>query len=469
MANISFGGLGNGVDFGQVVDLLVQVQRQPIDRLTQRKLSAQSKLTDFGLLGGRLNSLQSAASSLRTKLSFDKSQISVTSGSTKTPLVATVSSGAAQGSYTVRVNQLASANQIASQSGTAVSSIDTDIVSGGAGTFSFQVGSGAVQTVNLEASATLEDLKDAINDLGAGVSASLLNTGTEVAPQYRLVLSSNDTGQDHAITITSDNTDLNTVGSGVDIFQAALDSEVELGVTDVGAGTQAVTINRSSNTLTDVIPGVNLNLQAADTANPVNITVSQDNEAVKDAISNFVTAYNDVVSFINERTNYNVETKERGLFVGETLPRSVLSRLREAVFSEISGLTTFTTASQIGFETQPADGTIKLNTATLDTALNQNYSAVRDLFIANPTTGTNGLAELLIDAVDDLNDVEYGALHLRQQGLTNTVADFTAQIDRKETQMVRFEELLRIKFANLDGLLASLQAQQDQLQSRLGQ
>lgn len=469
MPNISFGGLGNGVDFGQVVELLVQVQRQPIDRLTQRKLDAQSKLTDFGLLGGRLTSLQSAASSLRTKLSFDKSQISVTSGSTKSPLTATVSTGASQGSYTVRVNQLASAHQITSKSSTAVSSIDTDIVSGGSGTFSFQVGSGSVQTVNLDATATLEELKNAINDLGAGASASLLNTGTEASPQYRLVLSSNDTGQDHAITITSDNTDLDTVGSGVDTFQAALDSEVELGVTDVGAGTQAITINRSSNTLTDVIPGVTLNLQAADTVNPVNITVSRDNEAVKEAISNFVSAYNDVVSFIKERTNYDVQTKERGIFVGETLPRSVQSRLREAVFSEISGLTTFTTASQVGFETQTTDGTIKLNTATLDRALSENYSSVRELFIANPTTGTNGIAELLIDAVDNLNDIESGALHLRQQGLTSTVADFTAQIDRKETQLVRFEELLRIKFANLDGLLASLQSQQDQLQSRLGQ
>ena len=101
--------------------------------------------------------------------------------------------------------------------------------------------------------------------------------------------------------------------------------------------------------------------------------------------------------------------------------------------------------------------------------MSQNYSAVRELFIANPTTGTNGIAELLIDAVDNLNDIESGALHLRQQGLTDTIADFTAQIDQKETRLVRFEELLRIKFANLDGLLASLQSQQDQLQSRLGQ
>ncbi|MCA9464496.1 MAG: flagellar filament capping protein FliD [Nitrospira sp.] len=469
MPSISFGGLGNGIDFGQVVDLLVQVQRQPIDRLTQRKLTEQSKLTDIGLLGARLSSLQASASSLRTKLSFDKTQVNVTSGSTKTLLSATASSGAAQGTYTVRVNQLASSHQITSKSGTAVSSIDTDIVSGASGTFSFQVGSGSVQTVNLSATSTLEDLKDAINDLGAGVGASLLNTGTEVSPQYRLVLSSNNTGADYAISITADDTDLNTVGSGVDTFQAALDSEVELGVTDVGAGTQAITINRSTNTLTDVIAGVTLNLEGEDTLNPVSITVSQDNEAVKESISSFVKSYNDVISFINERTNYDPQTKERGIFVGESLPRSVVSSLRGAIFSEISGLTTLTSASQIGFETQTTDGTIKLNEATLDQALSENYSAVRDLFIANTTTGTNGIAELLIDAVDNLNDVETGAFTLRQEGLNSAIANFSSQIDRKETQLVKFEELLRIKFANLDGLLASLQSQQDTLNARLGQ
>ncbi|MCA9474342.1 MAG: flagellar filament capping protein FliD, partial [Nitrospira sp.] len=101
--------------------------------------------------------------------------------------------------------------------------------------------------------------------------------------------------------------------------------------------------------------------------------------------------------------------------------------------------------------------------------LSENYSAVRDLFIANTTTGTNGIAELLIDAVDNLNDVETGAFTLRQEGLNSAIANFSSQIDRKETQLVKFEELLRIKFANLDGLLASLQSQQDTLNARLGQ
>ncbi|MDH5773692.1 MAG: hypothetical protein OEZ57_02090, partial [Nitrospirota bacterium] len=131
MALISFGGLGNGVDFGPIVDLLVQAERIPIDRINQRKLDLQTKQTDFGLLGGKLLGLQSAANSLRTRLSFDKNQVSVTSASSQDLLTASVSSTAASGTHKVTVNQLASAHQVVSKASTAVSTTDADIVSGG--------------------------------------------------------------------------------------------------------------------------------------------------------------------------------------------------------------------------------------------------------------------------------------------------------------------------------------------------
>lgn len=463
--NISFGGLGNGVDFGPIVDALVQAERIPIDGLTQKKLQAQKKQTDIGLLGAQLLSLQGLASSLRTRVSFNKNQVSVASPSAQTPLSASVSSSAAPGTYQVTVNQLASAHQIISKAATAVSSTDTDIVSGESGIFQFQVGTGSVHTVNLEAGGTLDDLRAAINDLGAGVSASILNTGSEASPQFRLVLSANETGLDQAITIVADDTILDMVTTGVDTFQAAQDSEVVLGVTDAEAGTTAITINRSSNTLTDVVAGLTLDLQAVDADNPVTISVTQDTGAVKEAISDFVKGYNEIVTFINERTFYNTETKERGIFVGETLARTALDRVRESVFSQISGLTTYTGVSQIGFETQTTDGTIKLNETTLDSALSTNFSAVRDVFIKNATTGTNGIAELVVNAIDGLDDIDTGSLTRRQNALTKQVNEFTAQITLKEEALARFEEQQRLKFANLDGLLARLQGQLSLLQN----
>ena len=455
---ISFGGLGNGIDFGPIVDFLVQAKRIPIDRINEQKLNDQEKLTNFGSLGTKLLGLQNAANSLRTRLSFDKNEVSVSSASSQTLLTASASSTAASGIYRVTVNELASAHQIVSKASTAVSTTDTDIVSGATGTFSFQVGTGSVQTVNLDATGTLEDLRDGINNLGAGVSASILNTGTETTPAYRLVLGSNDTGVSNSITISADDTNLDTVTTGVDTFQAAQDSQIVL-----GEGVGAVTIERASNTLADVISGVTLNLQAEDLGNPVTISVTRDNTAVKEGVSNFVSSYNEVVEFINEQTAFDLETGERGILVGDSLARTVLDRIRQSALSEISGLTTYTSASQIGFETQPADGTIKLNEATLDAALSENYSAVRDLFIQNSTTGTEGIGELVVNAVDALDDVESGVLSIRQNSLTKQIDNFVQQISVKEAALSLYEEQQRIKFANLDGLLATLQGQLDAL------
>lgn len=461
---VSFGGLGNGIDFGPIIDFLVQTERIPLDRLTNQKLKTQEKLTDYGTLGTKLLSLQSAASSLRSRVNFDKTKVDVSTASTKTLLTATSSSTASAGTYTITVNRLAAAHQIASKSTTAVASTSTDIVSGSSATFTFKVGSGSNQTISLASDATLEDLKNAINDLGAGVAASTLNAGTESSPQYRLVLTSTTTGASNAITIVTDETTLDMVTTGTDTFQAAQDAQIVL-----GTGSEQVTLDRSTNTITDVITGVTLNLQGVDSSNPVTVTVSQDVSAVKEGIQSLIEQYNDVVTFINERRQFDPDAAEdeNGIFVGETLPRTVIDRLRRALSDPVSGLTTLTGGGQIGFETQTTDGTIVLDDADLDKQLNENYSAVRDLFIENPTTGTKGIAERLFDAVDELDDTETGLLTIRQDTLTDEVDDLGDQIATMEADLARFEEQQRIKFARLDGLLKQLDAQLNILSSRL--
>jgi len=226
-----------------------------------------------------------------------------------------------------------------------------------------------------------------------------------------------------------------------------------------------VTLQRSSNTLSDIIAGVTVNLQGVDAANPVTIAVSQDTEAVKEGISSLVESYNDVVKFIDERTFFNEETQERGIFVGESIARNVLDKIRGAISGQVSGLSTITSAGQIGFQTQTADGTLVLDTDDLDARLADSFDEVRELFIDNPTNGTSGIADRILDAVDALDDIEFGALALRQNSLTSEIDDFDDQINVLETRITQFEEQQRIKFANLDGLLASLQSQLDNLNS----
>lgn len=453
MATISFGGLGNGLDFGQVVDQLVKVARLPVDRLADKKASLNSKSTDYATLSTKLVMLQSAADKLRLSTSFDRTGTSV---SDSTALSAAGSSTATAGTYSIRITQLAQSHQLTNKAAKAVAATSTDIVGGTSGTFTFRVGNGADQTVTLGSTATLEDLRTAVNDLGAGVTASIINTGSDTTPAYRLVLTAVSTGAANGVTIVSDDTDLdldNSSGTGgVDTLQAAQDATVVVG----DPNQNPVTLTRSSNVVSDAIPGVTLTLLKTTGSSTVQVGVSRDVAAVKANITALATAYNDVVKFINERNTYDTATKKGGIFFNEPTVRGVLTQLRTALSSSVAGLSSVSTAGEIGFKTE-RDGTVTIDDAKLDSALASSYSAVKSLFI-NQTSST-GIAQLVNNAVDVLDDAVSGALTLRKNGLTKQITDLTAEIARKEDAVAQYEDRLRRQYAALDGLLGRLQSQ----------
>lgn len=459
MATVSFGGLGNGLDFGQVVDQLVKVARLPVDRLTAKQAALNSKSTDYATLSTKLIALQSAADVLRLPSLFDRTSVSV---SDSTVLSATGSSTATAGTYTVRVSQLAQAHQITNKAAKAVSSTTTDIVSGTSGTFSFTFGGGSTQTVILGDTATLEDLQSAINDLGAGVTASIVNTGSDTTPAYRLVLTATSTGDANDIAIVADDTALDFLNAsgtgGIDTLQAAQDSIIVVG----NPSLNPITIQRSSNTVTDAIAGVTLTLTDTTGSSTVSVNVTQDVAAVKSNIKALVAAYNEVVKFINERNTYDLATKKGGIFFNEPTVRTVLSQIGTALSASVSGLSTFTSAGQIGFKTE-RDGTITVEDAKLDAAFATNYAAVKNLFTRQ--AATTGIAQLLVDAIDTLDDAAAGPLTLRKSGLTKQISDLTDEIARKEDLISQYETRLRRQYAALDGLLGRLQSQVGFLQA----
>ena len=292
MATISFGGLGNGLDFGQVVDQLVKVAHLPVDRLTAQKGDLSSKSTDYATLSTKLIALQGAADKLRLSTSFDRTTTSV---SDTTAMTAIGSSTATSGTYSVRVTQLAQAHQITNKAATSVATTTTDIVGGASGTFTFRVGSGTDQTITLSDTATLEDLKSAINDLGAGATASIINTGSDTTPAYRLVLSSTSTGASNGITIVADNTTLDFTNSGgtggVDTLQAAQDAVAIVAdrgrfmqdAAPVGAGAMAAVLGLDLPALQQVCANASLpegSVQCANLNAPGQVVISGEAGAV---------------------------------------------------------------------------------------------------------------------------------------------------------------------------------------------
>ncbi|MCW5799702.1 MAG: Flagellar hook-associated protein fliD [Nitrospira sp.] len=460
---ISFGGLGNGVDFGQVVSELAKVQRLPIDALNAKKTNLQTKLTDYGTLGDKLLALQSAANAIRLPTSFDRTTTTV---SDDTKLTAQAGAGAAAGSYTVQVTQLAKAHQITNSTAKAVAATTTPIVSGGSGTFTFKVGTGANQTVTLNDGATLDDLRSAINDLGAGVTASVINTGTTASPAYRLTLTATATGAANAVTVVTDTTSLdftNTSGTGgSSTLQAGQNAIVVIGEPDQ----TTISIERESNVISDAIPDVTLTLKSktvtTPTPEPVTVNISTDPDSVKTNIKALATAYNDIVKFVNERTTYDISTKTGGIFFNESTAKGVLSQLRTALSGEVGGLSTYKSLGEVGFKTE-RDGTVTVDDAKLDSALASNYSATKALFVTQTTS--SGIADRVVKAVDFLDAIDTGAFTVRKTAITSQISKLTDEIGRKEDIASQYEERLRLQFASLDALLQKLNSQTSALQA----
>jgi len=226
---------------------------------------------------------------------------------------------------------------------------------------------------------TLEGIKTAINNSDAGVTASIINDGSS----YRLSITGTSTGADNKITI-QDNITKGGIGGQIALFswsesQSASDASIEL---------DGISISKSSNVVTDVIDGVTLNLQSAGSGL---ITFASDTSKVKQNISNFVNAYNDVLSFIKDQFTYDSNKKTTGgpLFGNNTL-MSIQQKLRGIVSNAVPGLSgSYTYLSQIGIRTGE-DGKLSVNDSELSDALRDNYSQVTKLFTEfGSSTDTN--------------------------------------------------------------------------------
>ena len=201
----------------------------------------------------------------------------------------------------------------------------------GGGTFQFTVGSGAVQSVAVDGTTTLQGLADAINALGAGVTASAVNLGTAVTPDYRLQIVSQNTGAASTIAVVQDGTTL-----GVQATQAGLDAQFTV-------GGFAGTFSRETNTFSDVLPGVTFGLKKLGTAT---VTVNDDPDKIVEQVESLVTAFNELVGFvageskieqlkdklIRFRVDWNIYGRQRLMIHAPTVDAIIINRTVEDRF-----------------------------------------------------------------------------------------------------------------------------------------
>ncbi len=439
MAITTSTGLISQIDYQALIEQLVQLKRIPVDELIATKDRLKDIDTAYSTLESRLKDLRSAADELRTSTGFKVFTTDVTDSSI---LSATASSSATEGVYSIVVSSVAKAHKLIASG---VSDSDTTAIASTTGSFSFTVGSSTTYSVSVDTSTTLENLRDAINNLNAGVTATIVNEGSGTNP-YRLILTSDSTGTANSITITQNDTDLTFTD-----LQAAQDASLTV---------DGLSITRSSNTITDVIDGVTIELKSADSTKTVDLTVSRDIGEIEKKITSFIDKYNAVVSHIRSNNRYDTDTGVAGAFFGDPIARSVMEDLRRTMTSAISGLPdTMNRLIHIGVTTSSDNGTMSIDSAELSDALNNNFDDVVNLFVDG--TSTDGFASLVYSLTDDMLDYVDGRITNKIENLNDNISDLEEEIARKENEILLYQEQLRVQFASLERLLAGLRAQGD--------
>ena len=217
---------------------------------------------------------------------------------------------------------------------------------------------------------TPQGLVNAINTAGLDVTARLVNAGSSTSPSYKVVLSG-ATGADESFSLSTSPSSVLT----------AL-SFTETAATDAVLTVDGVTYTRSSNTVTDVVDGLTMNLLAASTS--ATISLARDTTQVVSKIEALVAAYNEANSLFTEVTNPKSELDIYGAtLVGDTTVRMVRTQLREALLGESSTPGTNVSAAwQMGLSVDKA-GVMTLDTSKLATALADNFDDVVTTFTAN--------------------------------------------------------------------------------------
>lgn len=445
MSIVSGVGLTSGIDYNQLITKLIAIQRRPIDLLKSNKSEYNDKISAYNTFSSKLSTLQDTVEKLKTSSDF---YVKTASVSDETIIGATVSSSASQGLYTIEPHSVAGKIQLASvdrRTGTtSVASLTDSINSSGSAKVFEYTYAGTTRSLSIEDGATLENLRDAINNDSSnpGVTASIVNVGTS---DYRLLLTGDDTGSTKTISITA-NTTLSGYTDSDFTSSTASDAKFRVGGVD---------ITKSSNTVGDVIPGVTFSLKAESTSS-VTITVNYDPDTIKDNIGDFVDAYNDIISYVSSNSQYDSTTHTGGAFTGESTPRRIVERLKSIISSRVTGLPeNLRTLAQIGIATDYKTGQLTLDSSTLEQKLSTNIDDVANLF----TDSTNGIATELYDYIDEVTDTTDGSITYRTKGLQSLVDNMSDDIDKLENRLTNTEEDLRTQFAALESLLTGMSSQ----------
>jgi flagellar hook-associated protein 2 len=451
MATITAAGSGSGLNIESIVTQLIAVQRAPVEnRLNSQQALAQATLTGFGTLNSALADFQKTIEGLQKLADF---QGRLVSSSDNLLFIATGTNEAAVSTTSIEVIQLAKAHKLISADFTSAS---TPV---GTGTLTLSANSKTFQLNITDTDQSLEKIRDRINndENNFGITASILTvddgSGGTVS---KLVLTADGTGEGNAISISVDDDDGGDKDStGLSqLFFISGDAENQLTEKDSAQDAQILidgfTASSSTNLFANAIQGITITAVKEDVGNPGTLSVTLDKFGSEAKIRSFVNKYNNLISNLNQLTDFDADTNTAGLLTGDATARGIETQVRRIINATVTGGGAFKSLAELGLRTE-RDGTLTIDSTVLDKALADNFEDVGKVF-----TDETGISKKLDELIDTFIDNSTGLIKTRTDGLDKTLDDIAVRRAALERRLDSVEQRLRSQFIAMDLLVAQL-------------
>jgi flagellar hook-associated protein 2 len=447
----SVAGLSSGLDTTSLINSLMAVEALPQTALKNKASDTQTLVTALQGLNSQIASLATLSAAAAAPAALDLYAAS----SNSTSVTATATSGASAGQLDIVVGAVA-------QSQAGVTAAMTTF----SGTALTLVGSDGTKTDITANSSSLDDVVTAINAAGKGISATKVASGTDAngAAQYRIQVTGTSTGAAGAFSLYQGTSSQVSGGTATDLLTApgaAVTRTAQDASVTLWAGTAASqTITSSTNTFSNLLPGVSVTVSAASTT-PATITVARDSAQISSMAQNLVSSLNTVFAAVSTQTAVTASTDasgapiaSAGVFTGDSTVRDANQSILDAASLPVNGHS----PSEIGISIT-STGTLTFDSAKFSAALTSNPALV--------TSITQTIASRVSAAATQASDKYTGTLTTKITGQQTLITNLSSQISDWDTRLATRKATLEQTYATLEVTLNNLKSQSSWLSSQI--
>lgn len=450
-------GLATGMDTTSIINQLVALERQPIQRYEKEIMELQTTKDAWRDINSRLSNLENKVTPLKLSSTFNSN---TANSSNEGAVTATASNGADAATYSVTVHETAKSQRMFGSQLEGFSAAKDEITINST-------------KIGINAGDSLKDISSKINEAEAGVKASIVDN--------RLVLETSETGEVNALdpadtsSISAQGTilkDLGILGEDVDgnkiianEAQTATNAEIDInGISGITSAT-----NTFSETVEDVTFNINPDaLVSSETGTAfAAISVTKDTDKAVNAVQGFVDQYNSVMNFVDGKTDYDEEQEKAQILQGDSTAMRLQMKLRTMVTSKVKDSGELKTLSSVGIEID-RDGVMSFDSAKFKEAFNETPDEVSDIFRASSDTdGFDGMAQRMDGYLDQLMQTNSGLIPRRLDFFDNRISSLNEDIEDVERKVDLTRDRYVEQFAAMESAISDMNQQMSWMQSQL--